>query len=227
MKTLALLASYKIPKERIDIFVADEEQETLYKQIPEDWYGRIIVGKKGLKEQRNFITLFYPEGTHLVCMDDDLESIQSLVDGTLTPLADLHGFLETAFQTLEGLHLKLWGIYPVYNKFFMKDSISTDLKFCIGHMHGILNSHKHLLTLTYKEDYERTLQYALDSNGVLRYNGIVAKTKMGASGGLGKSVKDRLEENKKSSEYLLEKYPGLVRLNPRRPGEILLARKVR
>jgi hypothetical protein len=53
-KTLKLLQDYKIPKSKIYVFVADEEQKKLYDEL-KDSVGHIIVGVKGLPEVRNFI----------------------------------------------------------------------------------------------------------------------------------------------------------------------------
>jgi hypothetical protein len=50
---------------------------------------------------------------------------------------------------------------------------------------------------------------------------------MGKAGGIGKSVEERQATYIKVIHYLLKKYPGLVRINPRREGEILLAREIK
>lgn len=238
-KTLAMLESYKIPKARIHIFVADKEQETLYKEgLPKSLYGQIIVGQKGLMEARNFITRYYPENKPIVSFDDDVSEIKILggsasstrkrggVKPSLVRLPNLDAFLRQAFATCKKEGLNMWGIYPVYNAFFMKPGYSTDLKFLIGHMHGVFNKRARLLTTAYKDDYERTLLYATADGGVVRFNNVVAKTKMGAKGGLDTAVQHRLHENKKAAAMLMKKFPGLVRLNPKREGEILLARRV-
>jgi hypothetical protein len=104
----------------------------------------------------------------------------------------------------------------------MKDSTSTDTKFLVGNMFGILNDKEFKQYISYKEDYERSLYFSKKDGGVIRFNNVVAKTKIGAKGGLDKDKQERLSLNKKDAQYLIDKYPDMVRLNPRREGEILL-----
>jgi len=79
-KTLTLLNRHNIHSRKITIFVANQEQYDLYKvKIPPMLYGNLVVGVLGLKNQRNFIMDYYPEGTHIVQMDDDLDKILELV----------------------------------------------------------------------------------------------------------------------------------------------------
>lgn len=79
-KTLALLNRHYINPQKIIIFVANQEQYDLYKaKVPAMLYGNLVIGVLGLKNQRNFIMDYYPEGTHIVQMDDDLDKIVELV----------------------------------------------------------------------------------------------------------------------------------------------------
>ena len=226
-KTLIMLRGYGIPKSRIHIFVANEEQAQIYKEVlPKSDYGQIIVAEKGLMEARNFITRYYPENKPIVSFDDDVSELEILRGEKLAHLPSLQDLIKEGFALCRKHHLNIWGIYPVHNAFFMKNEYSTDLKFLIGHMYGLFNKRDRLLTTSYKEDYERTLLFATQDGGVVRLNNIVAKTKMGAKGGMDTVVAKRIEANKKASAMLQKRFPGLVRLNPRREGEILLARSV-
>jgi len=74
--TLTMLKKQGIPKNNINIFVANKTEEKIYKEtIPSNLYNEIIVGRKGLLSQLKFINNYYPEGTHLVRFDDDIERI--------------------------------------------------------------------------------------------------------------------------------------------------------
>ena len=121
----------------------------------------------------------------------------------------------------------LWGIYPCTNRGWMKNTaaITTNLKFCIGTCFGMINK-KIFTYIDYKEDYQRSIEYSIIDRGVLRYNRIFAKTKFGASGGVGKSATERLAVYETEINYLIQKYPGVVVRNARRAGEILLARNI-
>lgn len=232
-KTLFLLAQYNIPKELITIFVANTDELALYKEgIPEELYGSIVVGVKGLMEQRNFIEQYYPLDTHIVYFDDDVTALLELKGGSLVPLTSLVNLIYKGFMECIAHKFHLWGVCAVPNGFFMKDIIHTNLKFIPGWFYGIINRRIPLTlsykdtTLVYKEDYQRTLQNAVLDGGVIRFSFVAAKTSIGAKGGLDTKVKDRLESNRLSCKFLMETYPGLVRLNPKRDGEVLLSRRV-
>ena len=61
-KTLKLLNEYGIDNERITIFVANKEEESIYKDSLQDKY-KIVVGVPTIGKQRNFIEKYYKEST--------------------------------------------------------------------------------------------------------------------------------------------------------------------
>ena len=142
-------------------------------------------------------------------------------------LVSLDAFLQEAFAECKRNGYNLWGIYPLNNPFysFALKPISRDLKFCIGHCFGMINK-KVLTHIDYKEDYERSLRYAVRDGGVIRYNHTCAITRFGRKGGVDKTAKERLPIYKKEIEYLLQEFPTALRLNPKREGEILLKRRI-
>jgi len=222
-KTLATLKHYKIDRSRIYVIVANEEQKSLYAQgIPKELYGHLIVGVPGLREVRNFIYEYFPFGKHFVSFDDDVSGILKLSGSKLVPLPSLKDLIKKGFAECIKRNYHLWGVAPIANAFFMKDTISTDPKFLIGHMWGFISDKKFKHHLVWKDDYERCLFYSKQDGGVIRFNDIACKTKLGAKGGLNTPNEKRLQENKKSIQYLMSKYPEYLRLNPRRPGEILM-----
>ena len=225
-KTIPVLEKYNIPKDKINIFVGNEEEYKVYSDAIKDI--KIIVGVVGLQAYRNFISNYYPVGTYIVNMDDDIAELYQLgPDGKLQPLKSLEDIIIQGFNKCVEHHYSLWGIAPTYNGFFMSDKIHTDLKFCIGHLYGYINRRIMITIPYYKDDYERSLENAVRDGGVIRFSGVSAKTKIGATGGISVKNSDRLQKNIKDCEFLMEKYPGLVRLNPKRPGEVLLARKIK
>jgi hypothetical protein len=59
-KTLFVLNKYQIPKEKIYIFVANNDEKEIYTKILNPTlYGHLIIGEKGLKNQRNFIVSYF------------------------------------------------------------------------------------------------------------------------------------------------------------------------
>ena len=77
-KTLKTLSEYNIPRNRIYVFVANKTEEQIYKEkLNKDFYGHLIVGVKGLKNQRNFISRYFPDGKQILNMDDDIGGFNS------------------------------------------------------------------------------------------------------------------------------------------------------
>jgi len=215
----------------IYIFVANDEEYMKYKSvIPVDWYKDIIVGEKGIKNQRIFISNYFPENTKIVSMDDDVEKVYKKVDGKLIEIKQLDNLIRKNFDLLktvefEGIHL--WGVYPTPNCLWMKeDYITTDLRFCIGVFYGYINRHDSSLypKTELKEDIEFSILHYLKDDGICRFNNISFKTKFLAPGGCGT---DRFEGYKKAQEYLVKTYPDYCKPKFRKDGtpEIFLRKK--
>ena len=213
-KTLKTLADGGVSKERIFIFVANDEQAELYK--PTGY--KIVVGVLGIANQRVFISNYFPVGQYIISLDDDVEELQILQESKLVKLTDLHTFFTSSYETLMRENLFIWGIYPVRNAFFMKSGVMTkSLKFLIGVCYGYINRNIPELypTAEGKEDIEQSILYFKRDGGVIRFNNIAVKTKFNAEGGLGK---DRFEMNEKASQLLQKKYPDVVKIFHRKNG---------
>jgi cellulose synthase/poly-beta-1,6-N-acetylglucosamine synthase-like glycosyltransferase len=233
-KTLATLKHYKIPANKITIFVANDEQYETYKQsIPKSEYNELIIGVPGLAPVRNFILDKYPIGTKIVMIDDDVTGFVERTDnGKLRPLQSLVEVINTGFTSAEKEGASLWGVYPVANGFFMKPSVSNDLKFIIGSFWGIINPGATKkdgieLPMSEKEDYIRSLM-CFDRDGtVVRINYVSPKTAYYKEPGGMQTDPKRLENQKKAVEYIMETWPDKVMVNNRRKSdypEILLRR---
>lgn len=208
VKTLALLHRHGIPSSKITIFLANQEQYDLYKsKVPAFLYGSLVIGHIGLKNQRNFIMDYYPEGQHIVQMDDDLDKIMELTlqmkvqskkhsgrssrkskkkskrmscfTKHLKPLGDLDAFIRRAFTICKEKGIFLWGVYPLANARFMTPKVTTDLRFIVGPFWGIINRRRPDLHITIdeKENAERTLQHYTIDHAVLRFNNIGIETR--------------------------------------------------
>ena len=228
-KTLETLAMYGIPKHRIHIFVASEEELSNYVAVNGNDY-RYIVGVKGLVQQRNFIQSCFPIGTFLLSLDDDVEGFSILEEGKLVQLRDLEQVIHTGFSECVKHNARLWSVYPVHNAFFMRNNITKDFKFCIGSCFGFVNPGAELQNPSpdgCKEDYIRTIQYWNADHKIIRINYVAHKTNYGGGTG-GLQDGSRLEKEIQAVNKLLEDYPTLVRRNTRRKGpfpEILLKRQ--
>lgn len=222
-QTLKMLRDNNIQNDLIKVFVVEEEKE-LYKSVVENDI-EIIVGEKGIVKQRAFIENYFPEGTSIVSLDDDIKS----VDLSLVPeLIDLLGFFIKAFAECKERNSYIWSVYPVFNKFFRKDRepLSTCLNFCVGAFYGFINR-PNCPDLKIKacidgdgikEDIEKTILYFKKDGIVLRYNTIGFKTTYyGNVGGLG-NFKERLETSNQNVKKLAIEYPTYGKIRIRKNG---------
>uniref|UniRef100_A0A6C0D2Y1 Glycosyltransferase n=1 Tax=viral metagenome TaxID=1070528 RepID=A0A6C0D2Y1_9ZZZZ len=215
-KTLTMLKKNNIPKQKIYVYVANQEELEEYKKVLDtSLYGKLIVGKKGLVPQRQFIIESWPAGKNIVFFDDDVASID-LKMSVLFKSKTLDYFFKYAFAESKKQKSFIWGVYPVFNPFFRKGrgELSTCLNYIVGAFYGIINrpNLKSIqLTITkengQKEDVERTLKYFVEDGIVLRFNKVGFVTKYyGKSGGLG-TFEARLKPMLEASQRLLKQYP--------------------
>lgn len=209
--TLLMLKIHKIDKKKINLFIIEEEKEE-YEKIPHNFYNELIIGVKGLSQQREFITQFYPEKINIVCLDDDIEEID---------VENLDEFLQTAFIKCREENSFIWGVYPVWNPFFRQTKEDTTcLNFICGAFYGIINrpnlqTIKHNITSDSKEDIERSIKYFIEDGIVLRFNKVGFKTKFYGKGGIG-SFEDRLEPSLNDCKLLLENYSEFGKIKTRK-----------
>ena len=107
-KTLRVLKEYKIDPQKIIIFVADKGQEKVYREtLDKSTYNKIVVGRPGIKNIRNFMPRYFPEGQHILYMDDDINHIYDTInngdirnkkDNKQIPLKNLKDFIYFEFQ---------------------------------------------------------------------------------------------------------------------------------
>ena len=233
-KTLKTILDGGVPKNLVHVFVANKAEEKRYiDALPKSMYGKLVVGKKGITAQRRFIIEYFPENKKVVSIDDDIEGLfEKVSDKELRKITNVHKFFIDAFAMLEKERLYIWGIYPVHNPYFMKNTITTDLKFIVGQLYGFVNRKIKTIQpsqkIFEKEDYEQSIKYFLKDGGVVRFNNVSAKTKNHAKGGLG-IREGRLEANRAAAEYLRRTYPAYVNIFCRANGmtEVRLSRKTK
>jgi hypothetical protein len=229
--TLQLLQDYQISPKKIFIFVANKTEFKEYtSKLPEKYHSNIIIGKKGLHHQRNFISSFFPKNKYIVQMDDDIRKLVELSAydsknrkaNKIVKVKDFNTFIVKAYQQLIHNKAFIWGVYPICNPYFMFPRMTTDLRFVVGPFFGIINRKIGKLknTIEEKEDVERTLQYYSLDNTVLRFNNVaIDTTYYKTKGGLQHSKKDRIKDASVSADYLHKKYPTLTRIkNTKKSG---------
>lgn len=243
-QTLRTLFNHNIHSKLITVFLANKEEYTTYNNffkkqktiLPSLDVNYIkflnsismVIGKKGLKNQRNYISNFYLDKQMIVQMDDDIEGVKMLVVDNndeknrrkwkLINVPNLDKMIKNAFIMSGKYGAFLWGIYPIENAYFMSPRITSELKFIVGPMFGIINRKDGSLQLTIdeKENVERTLQYFMKDKAVLRLNNITVVTKYYSNPGGMQTDKDakkrRMIDAEKSAQYLHKKYPDLTKI---------------
>lgn len=209
----------------IKIFVVEEEKED-YIQAVNGKY-EVIVGVKGIAEQREFIERYFPEGTQLVFMDDDIKSVDfnlAFPNQNMT----LSQFITLAFDEIKTRGAYIWGVYPVYNAFFrqQRQHITDCLSMCIGAFYGIINRPNDpdlrlTVALSFnsnKEDVERSILYFKKDGKVVRFNKVGFQTKYyGSIGGMG-TLKERMPDIIVSTQKMYEAYSEYGTIRIRKSG---------
>ena len=135
-KTLTMLKKNNIPKDIINVYVANNDEYTKYmEELNPNLYGNIIIGVEGINPQRQFIVEQFSEGAHLVFMDDDVEAI----DLSLSEIAD--DTLDNFISWFQDNQAFIWGVYPVLRPCFRngRKYITECLSFIAGPFFGIIN----------------------------------------------------------------------------------------
>jgi hypothetical protein len=217
-KTLKTLADYHIPPGRIHVFVANKEEYDTYKAtLTPGTYGHLQNAEKGMAAVRNFITRHFPVGQPIFNMDDDITGFleySATARRNERPLRDLSAAITAGFAAAARTGYRLFGFYPVANGYFMRPGApSTDLRYIIGAVWGILNPGPILtVTIDDKEDYLRTvMMYVLDG-GVLRFNNIAPKTAYYKEPG-GMQETRTMSRISDSAKAMVSAFPDLVKIN--------------
>jgi hypothetical protein len=178
-KTLAFLQREGFDPNTLYVFVANDEEKTLYeKELVPNTYKEILVGRLGLANQRNFIYDYFPLGQKILMMDDDIEDLLFL---NPRPMKEM---VERMWTISEEEGATLWSIYPVSNKYFCVERVVVGQVFCVGCFHGVVNTRDYYPDMSASEDRWITCKRYSTDGKTLRYEGCCPKTRYFAKGGL-------------------------------------------
>ena len=210
-RTLKFLQREGVPEEFITVFVIDIEEEEYCNAIYEHYPAvNVKVGVPYLPAQRNFIQGYYEEGTHILFLDDDVESWDISHSLSFKELS-LEQFIVKAFEYCNSVGSYIWSIYPVFNPFYRERNkeITHNSTYLIGAFYGIVNRKGFLHStpdVNEKEDVRRSLDYFIHDKIVVRFNRIGFVTKyFGKKGGMG-TLEQRLEEAEIQTGLIYEEY---------------------
>lgn len=219
-KTLSLLSS--VPKEYITIYVEDDEQEELYKSVVKR-FKIIKTYTNGIGEKRNKIKKIN-KAKWLFQIDDDISDIIDFNNNKLSP-KQVWDLIIKGFEECNKIpNCRLWGIAGFCNHFFLKDTITTNLKFICGNFHGTIIDDNRDIILTpidLMEDYFNTLEHFKQDKVVLRINGYGTKTKFfKEEGGLQSFYMsdERINKEKENAIWLKKNYGRMCRIIEKKRG---------
>jgi len=203
-KTLRVLKQEGFLASSIDIFVADEQEEAIYKAtVDRTLYNNIIVGVPHIHKQRKFISDYYPRGSLVIQMDDDIRGFKKLHDIHLPTL-----FLK-AFTYCYENKIPLWGIYPVANDLFMKDSVHLGLFLVCGICFGSIAGSLPDMKVDIKDDWYMSLTFYEEFGTLMRIEYVAPETTYwGGEGGL--NTYRTLEKEEEVSQIILSLFPDYV-----------------
>ncbi len=218
--TLYFLKKMKIPKEYIILFVANQNEYDLYKKnVDEKLYsGKIVIGKKGILNQRNFIIDYFSEGQYILSIDDDIRDILIKNENRLRSIRPIEfkNLIINSYNLMKISGSYIWGINMVTNPLFMKYNISTNLSIIPAGLYGFINrkkSIKNIIKNDSREDVERSIIYYIRDNIIIHYKFITMKTNTKTTEGGIQSLMNSEERISKENLYTIElkkKYPDYI-----------------
>ena len=188
-RTVETLCKLGCEKKDMTIFVADEQEEQIYKDA--DIGVQLVVGVRGLINQRRWYNHYYDAGTPILNCDDDIFDLKSVdQDGNLKSYTHkLSDVVDHALEICNETKLKLWGICPYANAFYMKPYTTVGLKYICGIFHGSFAGDPVLcgddrVQVSSGEDFETTIRSYKMYGGVVRLDWLCPHTTYFASGGI-------------------------------------------
>jgi hypothetical protein len=225
--TLDYLEKIKYPAEDITLFVQEEDEYKFHKNNNNHRTKEVVFKKATyLTEQLNNIMGYYGHGAYIVKMDDDIKGIGYLSNGKLKKVDDgkiLKAFFDYAFATTIKNNTVIWGLYPVYNAFYMKDGYSL-WALVMGSCMGIINSGERFdERFILKQDYELSCRVLKKYGKTVRFNNVAADAKHFDNPGGCKTYRDKYYDQ--VFQLILQTHGDILKPNPKRPNEILLRKK--
>jgi len=221
--TVNYLQKIGIKKEQIFVFVQTEEDKKKYEEIIGNFAQIILKEASRGVEARNNILNELIDKTNVMMLDDDISAIGQLNGSNeIVKIEDgetLNKTFGTFFELCEKSKVKMFGIYPVFNDFYMERSIST--KAPINTVFGILKGFKERFNEEYdtKEDAEICARILRTGRSIFRFNSLAVeadhrKTKNGY-------IDDwHQEENVRCVKRITREYPTVYKEQKGKPWEV-------
>lgn len=222
-ETLDFLLRMGVPKESIYIFVQTEDDHQSYLNRYSGVCNVIYRPAGGVATARNNILDFVVNKDDVLMMDDDVSNIAFGAKGQkfveVKPGEQFQKVVEHMFAVNRQLHGYMFGMYPVWNEFFMSNDISTRVT-----VNTVLGFPKGF-PLRFRDDYRAKEDIELcgrilSSGGrVVRFNNIAYKAKHRTNDG-GACETWASDANAKVAEELELMYPDVFSVKTNNPNEV-------
>jgi len=225
--TLKIVKQFSKDKFNIYIYPNPLSEQPKYDSLWIDNIKVVWLDTKWILPTRNAILNQFKEWDKIVFADDDITGAVlwynhkwEKTEKNLTP-QQMEKVLIKGFNDIEKQGYKIFGFYPIPNRFFMNKRI-TNNQFIIASIFWMIKTELMFdEQLPLKEDYDFTLQNYVNYWGGLRYNYIAFKARHYTNAWWCQTERTD-EREKESCNYLLQKWNDLVKLNPKRENEILI-----
>lgn len=220
-RSLSVLKESEIPEKEVFLFVSSADELKEYQYLAELGYN--VVYKQdlnSLKEKNNFILDYFGAGCKIVVMEDDIRALVRKDGNKKNRFHGIKELVKDAWRAASEHETKLWGISPTDNGMFLKERIDSGLKLVAGYFYGIETTDEPFLRChtEAKHDYERTLLHYVRYGAVIRMDYVGQQSySFTEKGGLQEQYaqEHRIELEKQGCEYLLNRFPHLVKRNHR------------
>lgn len=186
--------------------------------------ARYVIEGGGLCASRNkALDHAFAENHICIQISDDLSKLE-IIDNEVEKTKRPASFRECADYLIESMnknHAKLSGVAPTANAFYYQKEFNFS-SFIVGDFIAVKPSPLRFdEKMRLKEDYDFTVQHLKKYSSIVRANKILASFAHRTN--KGGAVDYRTSElEQQSIAYLMDKWPGWFKLNPRRNNEILM-----
>ena len=209
-KTLKFLLEENYAPEDIYIFLKNDEQHVLYQQHIDEAVHFVVCNTNNLREKRQFICDYFPEGELILSVDDDIKRLKMIKH------TSLRDFVPYMFRKMSEYNCKIWGVYPVNNLFFCKDRLRVGKQLVLFGFYGFVNTKDFCFPDVIKEDIWYSCYRSQKDGQILRYDGACMDTTLYTKGGLKEYRTLELEE--KTCEAICNEFPSLVYYTVKKDG---------
>ena len=221
--TLAYMNGMGVPKDRIFIFVQTKDDETAYTENYGDKANIIYAPANGVAQARNNILNYFGGKENILMLDDDIAHIGRLRE-QLDPINTREEFCETinrCFKEAKARRALLFGVYPVYNDFYMSRTITE--RTTVNTLLGIPSGFSLRFDDTYraKEDIELCGRILSNGGNILRYDFLAVEAKHRTNDGGCKEIWAS-EMHQNTVKRLCHKYPTIFAPQKNKPQEVRL-----